>query len=157
MIELPTEKRLITEEYLEEWITTGQMALGAEGVAQDEMEDLSSLCNSEAVREELMDPELMDSVSVREQQISTASLKMQFAKIKELVKKEPAEVQPRAPSPESDDSEGAVPEADRPYVVRRIEGWQYINRIPGERFLYGEIEIGLMYSPQKMRLTIEVC
>nr|VZI44677.1 unnamed protein product [Spirometra erinaceieuropaei] len=156
--QLPTEKREITEEYLEEWINAGQKALDEDGGAQDEIEELASICNSEAVREELMDPDLMDSVSVREQQISTASLKTQFEKIKELVKKEPTEEQPKVPPPESgDESEEAVPEAERPFLIRRIEGWQYINRIPGERFLYGEIEIGLMYSPERMKLTIEIC
>nr|VZI44674.1 unnamed protein product [Spirometra erinaceieuropaei] len=156
--QLPTEKREITEEYLEEWINAGQKALDEDGGAQDEIEELASICNSEAVREELMDPDLMDSVSVREQQISTASLKTQFEKIKELVKREPTEEQPKVPPPESgDESEEAVPEAERPFLIRRIEGWQYINRIPGERFLYGEIEIGLMYSPERMKLTIEIC
>uniref|UniRef100_A0A0X3NIC7 C2 domain-containing protein n=1 Tax=Schistocephalus solidus TaxID=70667 RepID=A0A0X3NIC7_SCHSO len=153
VVELPTEKRVISQEYLEEWVTTGQMALGEEGATPDEMEELESICNSEAVREELMDPDLMDSVSVREQQIAATSLKMQFARIKELVKMEPEE----APPSESDESEEAVPEAERPYLIRRIEGWQYINRIPGERFLYGEMEIGLMYSPERMKFTIEIC
>ncbi|VDM17270.1 unnamed protein product [Hydatigera taeniaeformis] len=115
-----------------------------------------SICNSEAVREELQDPELMDSVSVRELRIANEEVRTHLDTIKELT------ASPPSPKPDVnlqdayDDSEPELPQSDRPFIIRRLEGWHFVNRVPEIRPYYGTLEIGLKFDPLLGKIIISI-
>ncbi|KAM7537858.1 hypothetical protein Aperf_G00000077689 [Anoplocephala perfoliata] len=158
-IELPKEKPLPEKESVTRWLAgTTSPTPGKD----EEFEELESICNSEAVHDLLRDPDLMDSVSVRELRIANSEVKTHLDTIKELtvpVKPEPEIVEPEEEMVEMndcDDSEEELPADERPFVIRSLEGWHYINRVPELRPCYGSLEIGLFHDPNLGKITISI-
>ncbi|KAH9283419.1 hypothetical protein ECG_04908 [Echinococcus granulosus] len=157
-IELPREKPLAEKEAVARWLEGTISPIPGQDA---EMEELQSICNSEAVREELQDPELMDSVSVRELRVAKAEMKTHLDTIRELA------IPPFIPKAgktnqyanlqnEYEDSETELPESERPFIIRRLEGWHFINRVPEMRPYYGTLEIGLNFDPHQGKIIISI-
>uniref|UniRef100_A0A0R3TF07 C2 domain-containing protein n=1 Tax=Rodentolepis nana TaxID=102285 RepID=A0A0R3TF07_RODNA len=49
-----------------------------------------------------------------------------------------------------------LPENERPFTIRQLEGWYYINRIPSIRPFYGILEIGLIHDPNLGKITVSI-
>ncbi|KAL5966376.1 Synaptotagmin-9 [Taenia solium] len=157
-IELPKEKPLGEKEAVTRWLEGTISPIPGQDA---EMEELQSICNSEAVREELQDPELMDSVSVREMRLANAEVKTHLDTIKELATA-PSTLKPEETEQSSnlqnecDDSEPELPQSERPFIIRRLEGWHFINRVPEMRPCYGTLEIGLKFDPNLGKIVISI-
>ncbi|KAM3179316.1 hypothetical protein ACTXT7_000794 [Hymenolepis weldensis] len=157
-IELPKEKPLGEKEIIAQWLASSVSPTPGK---DEEFEELQSLCNSEAVHDLLKDPDLMDSVSVRELRIVNSEVKNHLDVIKELTV--PVNPEPEVHASEEqtadvengrDDSEEELPADERPFIIRKLEGWHYINRIPEIRPCYGSLEIGLIHEPNLGKITV---
>ncbi|VDD80134.1 unnamed protein product [Mesocestoides corti] len=177
-IPLPSENRLGDKEAVIQWLETVSSPTPGQDEEMEELASPESLCNSEAVRDQLGDPELMDSISVRELRMANADTNLDT--IKQLAMPPPSNDPAQAgdadywpPSillprtqeenqnrteedSEQADSEPDLPENERPRVIRTLEGWHYINSVPRLRPVYGELEIGLLYDPSLGKLTISI-
>ncbi|KAL5110566.1 hypothetical protein TcWFU_006742 [Taenia crassiceps] len=157
-IELPKAKPLGEKEAVARWLEGTISPIPGQDA---ELEELQSICNSEAVHEELQDPELMDSVSVREMRLVNAEVKTHLDTIKELATA-PSSPQPEElkqysnPQFEDDDSEPELPQSERPFIIRKLEGWYFINRVPELRPYYGTLEIGLKFDPHLGKIVISI-
>lgn len=159
-IELPNGKPLEEKEAVEQWLASSFPPTPGQ---DEEFEELQSLCNSEAVRDLLKDPDLMDSVSVRELRNANAEVKDHLDTIKKLtISAYPeqnfneSEKQKEDNGNGEDDLEEELPENERPFILRRLEGWYYINRIPKIRPFYGTLEIGLIHEPNLGKITVSI-
>ncbi|VEL20982.1 unnamed protein product [Protopolystoma xenopodis] len=41
-------------------------------------------------------------------------------------------------------------------VIRSVSGWRHLSRVPGTRFIYGELQISLTYIPHETKIILEV-